>query len=112
MNYENMIVALTNISSGVIFIALCIPLLKRKIKMNYWYGFRISKSFMSEENWYDINAYGARAFIVWSIPMILIGFSCFFIPLNDTTSLIFGVGPITLFTTIAIIQTLLYAKRL
>ncbi len=112
MNSENMIIALINISSGVIFIAFCIPLLKRKIKMNYWYGFRISKSFESEKNWYDINAYGARKFIIWSIPMILLGFSCLFIPLNDTTSLILGVGPITLCTTIAIIQTLIYAKKL
>ncbi len=77
MNYENVIIALTNISSGVIFIAFCIPLLKRKIKMNNWYNFRISKSFESENNWYDINAYGARKFIIWSLPMILMGFSCF-----------------------------------
>ncbi|PIE01027.1 MAG: hypothetical protein CSA81_12905 [Acidobacteria bacterium] len=112
MNYDNMIIALMNISSGVLFIALCIPLLKQKIKMNKWYGFRISKSFKSEENWYDINAYGARIFIIWSVPMILIGFLCFFIPLNDTTYPILAVGPITLFTTIAIIQTLLYARKL
>jgi hypothetical protein len=112
MNHENILLGLTNISCGVIFIVICIPLLKRKVKMNYWYGFRISKAFQSEEHWFSINAYGARKLITWSIPLVFIGFLCFFIPLSGTSVLILGGGPVALFTTIAIIQTLLYAKKL
>jgi hypothetical protein len=112
MNHENTLLAITNISCGLLFIAICIPLLKRKVKMNEWYGFRISKAFQSEENWFSINAYGARKLIICSIPIILIGILCFFIPLSGTMILIFGGGTIALFTTIAIIQTLLFAKKL
>jgi hypothetical protein len=112
MNHENMLLAITNISSGAIFIAISMPLLKRKVKMNKWYGFRIPKAFQSEENWFRINAYGARKLIVWSVPMILMGILCLFIPLTDLTVLIFGSGPIALFASIAIIQTLLYARKM
>jgi hypothetical protein len=112
VDHENLVLAITNISCGVIFIAICIPLLKRKVKMNACYGFRIPKAFQSEENWFTINAYGARKLIIWSIPLIAIGISCFFVPLSDTAVLILGGGPLVLFTTIAIIQTLLYAKKL
>ena len=112
MNHENVFLAITNISCGLIFIAICIPLLKRKVKMNDWYGFRISKAFQSEENWFSINAYGAKKLIICSILMILIGILCFFIPISSTTILILGSGPIAFLTTIAIIQTLLFAKKL
>ena len=83
MNTINIILGITNISCGVLFILPSIPLLKRKIKRNYLYGFRISKAFESEENWFNINAYGAKQSIIWSIPIILIGIISFFVPLSE-----------------------------
>ena len=80
--------------------------------MNDWYGFRISKAFQSDQNWFDINEYGARKLIIWSIPIIFIGALCFFIPLSNTISIILGAGPVVVFPLIAIIQTLQYAKKL
>jgi hypothetical protein len=62
---------------GVLIVAVCIPLLMRRIKMNRWYGFRIKKSFESEENWYEVNEMGARIFIVWSFLLILAGSALF-----------------------------------
>ncbi len=67
---------------GVLIVAVCIPLLMRRIKMNRWYGFRIKKSFESEENWYEVNEMGARIFIVWSFLLILGGLSAFFAPFD------------------------------
>jgi hypothetical protein len=79
----NMFPGVINITSGLLFIGISIPLVKRKIKMNFLYGFRIEESFKSEENWYNINAYGGKELMVWSIPVILLGIICFFIPSNN-----------------------------
>jgi hypothetical protein len=107
---------LINITSGLLFIGISIPLVKRKIKMNSLYGFRMEKSFKSEENWYNINAYGGKELMVWSVPVILLGIICFFIPSNnqykEVMPLILCVGPIVICLMIALIRTLVYANKL
>ena len=46
-------------------ILLGYPLTMRQVKMNPWVGIRFSKAFYSEENWYQINAYGGKVFMIW-----------------------------------------------
>ena len=70
---EHAIVGLVNTSSGLLFMLFSIPLSRRKIKMNDWYGFRSSKAFQSEENWYAINEYGAKKLYRWSLVTVLTG---------------------------------------
>jgi hypothetical protein len=53
METVNAKTAITLICLGFILIGVSIPLLLGKIKMNYFYGFRIRKAFESEENWYE-----------------------------------------------------------
>ena len=40
---------------GILFIVISLPLLLGAIPMNRFYGFRISKAFASDANWYAIN---------------------------------------------------------
>jgi hypothetical protein len=114
MNEINWFLAISNISCGILFIGVSLPLLKRKIKRNGLYGFRIPKAFDSEENWLTINAYGAKQLVIWSLPIILIGILCLFMPIDDQSALpmILGTGPVTLFPLIAIVKTLIYAKKI
>jgi uncharacterized membrane protein len=44
-------------------IGISLPLVKRKIKRNRWYGIRILEAFKSEERWLEINQYGGRLMI-------------------------------------------------
>jgi len=112
----NIILGLLNIGSALVIILVSIPLIKRKIKMNYLYGVRIRKSFESEENWYNINEYGGKQLAIWSFLMILAGLACFLIPIKDPDRillpLIMGVGPITICIAIALIRIIAYAKKL
>jgi hypothetical protein len=112
----NIIFGLTNIACALLIIGISIPLVKRKIKMNSWYGVRIPKSFESEENWYKINVYGGKELIIWSIPIILSGIICFFIPINDQhkeiLSLALVAGPIILCLVIAVIRIIIYSNKL
>lgn len=101
------------IAAGLVFIAISVPLLKRQIKPNQLYGFRIPKAFESEENWYKINEYGARQMIRWSVVIILIGSVALFIPPGPEDGIlaaVFGLAPLLIL--IPAIQTILWANRL
>jgi hypothetical protein len=63
MDNGSVALGLSNVFVGALIIAVCIPLLKNKIRMNRWYGMRFRKSFESDENWYKINRYGAKRMI-------------------------------------------------
>jgi len=112
----NIFFGIINIASALLIIGVSIPLVKHKIKMNHLYGIRIKKSFESEDSWYKINEYGAKQLIIWSIPMILVGFICFFVPIDDSNkdilSFVFGVFPITLCIAVAVIKIYVYAKKI
>ncbi len=40
---------------GILCIAISIPLIKRKIKINNWYGVRLPQTMKNEEIWYEVN---------------------------------------------------------
>lgn len=45
---------------GALFAVLGIPLLQRRIKPNWWYGFRTPQTLNNPTVWYETNAYFAR----------------------------------------------------
>ena len=57
---ELLTVSLIFTAVGILFIALSIPLINRRIPPNHLYGFRVPAAFASEQVWYDINEYSAR----------------------------------------------------
>lgn len=63
--------ALTHLVVASIIIVSAVPLIKRKVRMNPWYGVRIPAAFASEERWYDINAYGGRLLLVFGVVFAL-----------------------------------------
>lgn len=107
---------LANIVTGIVCILVAIPLLKRKIKMNGWYGIRIPKSFASDENWYRINEYGAKQLIVWAIPLMAFGLFCVLLPSTagkmPMHQLFVGPGPTFLYIVIVVIRAIRYADKL
>jgi hypothetical protein len=101
--------AVTLIGLGFVVVAVSIPLLLGKIKMNHVYGFRIRKAFESEENWYEINRYGAKALIGWSFVVMAIGIGCLYIEPQHVL-MVAKVGFISLL--VPIVQTIWYARQL
>jgi hypothetical protein len=63
--------AIAHALAAIVVIAVSIPLLQGKVRMNEWYGFRISAAFASDEAWYAINRYGARLFLIWGAVIAL-----------------------------------------
>lgn len=53
--------------TGILFSALAIPLIRRKIKMNYWYGIRIPQTMVNENIWYKVNEIMGKYIFAWGI---------------------------------------------
>lgn len=108
---DNIIVGILNIFCGLLFVGLSIPLYKERIKMNHLYGVRFSNSFVSDENWYKINKYGAKRMMLWSIPLFVIGITIIFLPpLNEILMILLTFFPCIIL--IPAIESYLYAKKL
>ena len=113
MNKTNLILGFVNIFAGLLIIALSIPLLKGKIKMNSLYGVRFAKSFASESHWYKINRYGAKQMILCAVFIVVVGIAAFFLPLqeNSPLTLVIAFAPVML-VLIPSVQSYRYAKKL
>ena len=113
----NIVLGISNLSLGLLLIVLSIPLIQRKVKMNHFYGVRIAKAFESEENWYQINAYGGRRLVAWSVVLAVIGVITFFLPLgsaehpNETLVLTVSLAPLIVIVP-CVAQILRYSKKL
>ncbi len=57
---ELQILLLTYVLSGLLMIAIAEPLIRRKIKPNPWYGFRLRATLEDPVIWYEVNAAGGR----------------------------------------------------
>jgi hypothetical protein len=58
---------------GLLTALLAIPLIMRKVPMNRAYGIRVRKAFLSDSNWYELNAYGGKLFLVFGIFLAAFG---------------------------------------
>ncbi|NND70455.1 MAG: SdpI family protein [Rhodothermales bacterium] len=91
----NLILGGTLVFIATVFLLLAIPLIRRRVKVNYLYGIRFKKSYSSDEAWYDINEYGGKVLAISSVPMFILGLLCFFVDLeaNQTITLIIAFSP-------------------
>ena len=55
---------------GFLIALVSVPLILRKIPMNHFYGIRLRKAFVSQRNWYDLNAYGGRLFFIFGLGLM------------------------------------------
>lgn len=58
---------------GAVMVAVSVPLIVRMVPMNRWYGVRTRKAFASEDNWYELNAYGGKLLAAYGGLLVLAG---------------------------------------
>ena len=104
----NLIVALSNLFCGLIVIGVSLPLVKGKVPMNRLYGVRFKRSFESDELWYEINRFGGRKMIRWSIVLLALGVISLVTP--PPVTIVLGFGPLLLL--IPCLESHRYAKSL
>jgi uncharacterized membrane protein len=82
------ILGVVHLVTGFLVVALCIPLVRRRVGRNPLYGVRLAKSFESDANWYEINAFGGRVMAVAGAAIALVGIAVLLWPPSSTTSIV------------------------
>ena len=88
MHLINAILGVLDVGTGMLCVAISIPLLRGSIPRNSCYGFRFRQSCESEAKWQQINTYGAKRLMSWSVLIALMGIGTFFLPLQENLVLI------------------------
>ena len=111
---ESFLLIIIFIFAGTSEIIMGMPLLMKKIKPNWYYGFRTPKTRSDEKIWYKINKYFGRDMIICGI-ILIIG-SLFLITTIDlftTEEIVIVLMVFTLFPlAFAIVRGFLYLKEL
>lgn len=76
---------------GGLFIAMSVPLIKRKVKPNGWYGFRTVRTLSDPDVWYPVNEFGGRRLLWVGVTEMVAALVLFFIPQLDTDAYCLGV---------------------
>jgi hypothetical protein len=59
------------IGINALFVALCVPLIRKEVSMNSVYGFRLPSAMKSDEAWYRVNAFGGKVMATTSVLSIV-----------------------------------------
>jgi len=109
---DQTVVAMALLAVGGIMFITCLPLIKRRVPMNRFYGIRVREAFTSKERWLDINAYGGRQFAMWSLPIVITGIIGLLLPVHLVFIYIpIAIGVIVLSALIPLIQTMRWIKE-
>jgi len=63
---------LMQVSFSLLLIGLSIPLIKRMVAPNSWYGFRVRQTLEDPAVWYEANAYSGKC-LLWAGVVMLAG---------------------------------------
>jgi uncharacterized membrane protein len=64
---ESVGVPLVFVGVGIVFVALGVPLLRGRVRPNFWYGCRTRKTLSDERIWYAVNRVTGRDMIVGGV---------------------------------------------
>ena len=109
---EARLVGLVIALAGVVVVGVSIPLILRRIPMNGFYGVRIPKSFVSDDNWYAINAYGGRFLALAGAIISVIGLIIRFRPLTGEAAIVVAAVVPAIILVLSIIPVLMFARHL
>ena len=98
--------------AGFVVIGISIPLIRRRIPMNGYYGVRLPKSFVSNDNWYAINAYGGKILALAGAIIAIIGLIIRLRPPTSETSMVVAALIPAIVLVLSIIPVLMFARHL
>lgn len=65
---------------GVLFLGISVPLIRRRVPPNQWYGFRVPKTLGSVNVWYPVNEYSGKQLYRTGLLMVLVAFVLALVP--------------------------------
>ncbi len=58
------------VGTGILFIALSIPLIMGRVKPNHWYGFRFAVTLNNPRIWYPANRLGGIMLLLYGLAVL------------------------------------------
>lgn len=80
MHAEVFLLMIVFVGEGLLLMGVALPLIRRRIKPNPWYGFRVPKTLGDEDVWYDANAYSGRLLLSAGAVHVLTAVLFFLVP--------------------------------
>jgi uncharacterized membrane protein len=68
------------VSAGLLLAGISIPLIQRRVKPNWWYGFRTKRTLNNPALWYDVNAYAGQRLLVSGVITTIAAIVLYFFP--------------------------------
>lgn len=98
---------------GLLLVGISIPLIQRRIKPNFWYGFRTKRTLNDPTIWYEVNAYAGKRLLISGLTTTSAAIILYLIPglTVDGYTLgitVFALGPLM----IGLSQSFRYLNRL
>ena len=81
MKGEASILPAVSLILGALFVALAVPLIRRRIPPNHWYGLRVPATLAHERVWYEANARAGRELLALGTFVIALGAFLYVVPI-------------------------------
>lgn len=68
------------IASNLVLAGISIPLIREKIRPNFYYGFRVRKTLENPKTWYAVNKFAGQRLLIASLVIILMAIGLYLLP--------------------------------
>ena len=86
---------------GALFVVLAVPLIRRRVPPNHWYGLRVPATFADERVWYEANARAGRELLALGAGAMALGVVLYLVPMPSWLGvglwIVFIMGGVILF---------------
>lgn len=76
---------------GIFIMVMAIPLIRRSVKPNWFYGFRVPDTVNNPELWYPANEYAGRWLLLTGAATCVVGLVLYLIPSIDAEGIAIGI---------------------
>jgi len=90
--------------TGLLFSGLAIPLMRRKVKMNSWYGIRVPDAMQNENIWYEVNAIMGRYLFAFGLLTSIISLQFILHPLEYEYQMVYFLLGVLMLGTILFVK--------
>jgi len=110
---EKMLLLLVYLAGGILLVILALPLIRNKVKPNYWYGFRVAKTLEDPDIWYAVNRYTGKWLLVTGVCTIIGALILYLIPgLSLDAYALAVLGVFVAAFSICLVQSIRYLRSL
>lgn len=91
--------------TGLLFSAISIPLIRKKVKMNAWYGIRTGETMSDETIWYKVNSIMGKYLFAFGLLVSALSVYFIYYPLDEEYEMVYTL------LGVLIIGTILFVKQ-